>query len=245
VNVAFELAVQDPHGIAVAAGYGVDRVELCSALPLGGVTPSTGLLELALATPGMPPVHVLIRPRAGGFSYDAAEASVIVADVRRTVAVGAAGVVVGGLRDGRIDGPLLQRIVDAADGRSVTFHRAFDALPDPFAAIDELVSLGADRILTAAGADSVGDALPRLAELVGHAAGRLEVMAGSGVDAALVPRLVATGVPAIHGSAKGRVAESPGLALGSAAPARSAERETTDEQKVRRIVDALRAAGAR
>jgi copper homeostasis protein len=243
-HTSFELAVSDAHGIAVAAACRVDRVELCSALPLGGVTPSQGLVEAALGTPAMPPVHVLVRPRPGGFAYDDAEAAIIVRDVANLVAAGVAGVVVGGLRDGRVDAPLVRRVVAAAAGVSVTFHRAFDALPDPFEGIDALVALGVDRILTAAGAVTVGSALPRLGRLVAHAAGRLEVMAGGGVHAGLVKALVATGVPAVHGSAKRTVADPVGLVLGTASTGDEL-RETTDEDEVRRILAALHACGAR
>src|SRR5690242_13232134 len=107
--VAFELAVQDAHGVAVAARLAVDRIELCSALPLGGVTPSLGFVEAAVGTPGMPAVHVLVRPRPGGFDYDAAEVATIVADVRHAVRAGAAGVVVGGVRGGKVDAELTAR----------------------------------------------------------------------------------------------------------------------------------------
>src|ERR1700712_3660774 len=101
--VDFELAVQDVHGLTVAARLRVDRIELCSALPVGGLTPSLGLIETAVATPGMPPVHVLVRPRPGGFGYEPDEVALILRDARHALAAGAAGVVVGGVRSGRVD----------------------------------------------------------------------------------------------------------------------------------------------
>ncbi len=236
---AFELAVQDPHGVAVAARLGVDRVELCAALPLGGVTPSRALIELAAA--GGPPAHVLVRPRPGGFDYEPQEASLIVADVRHALAAGAAGVVVGGVRDGVVDDDLTGRVVDAAAGAPVTFHRAFDTLADPAAAVETLVKLGVRRILTAAGPTTVGDALPALAALVRTAAGRIEIMAGGGVRPALVGPLLRTGVDAVHASAKRVVAETSGVTLGSAAPVGGSGRETTDEREAARIFAELRA----
>src|SRR4051794_27832641 len=180
--VAFELAVQDVHGLAVAARLGVDRIELCSALPVGGVTPSLGLVGTAVAMPGMPPVHVLVRPRLGGFEHTPAETDLILRDVRLALSAGAAGVVVGGIRDGRVDTGLIRRVVDAANGSPVTFHRAFDSLPDPREAVATLADLGVRRILTSAGAAAVADALPALAELVVAADGRIEIMAGGGVQ---------------------------------------------------------------
>lgn len=235
--VAFELAVQDAHGLAVAARLGVDRVELCSALPLGGVTPSLALIEAA--APG-PPAHVLVRPRAGGFTYSPDEVALTIADVRHAVAAGAAGVVVGGLRSGVVNRDLVARVVDAAGGAAVTFHRAFDALADPLAALDTLAALGVARILTSGGPGTVADGLPGLAKLVEAAAGRIEIMAGGGVRPAMIEALVATGVDAIHASAKRAVADATGLSLGSAASG-VATRETTDEDEVARLLAALTA----
>jgi copper homeostasis protein len=234
---AFELAVQDPYGLTVAARLGVDRIELCAALPLGGVTPSQGLIEAAAAGP---PAHVLVRPRPGGFDYTPDEAGLIVADVRHALAAGAAGVVVGGVRDGQVDDDLIARVVDAAAGAPVTFHRAFDTLADPAQAVETLVKLGVHRILTAAGPGTVGDALPALAALVRTAAGRIEIMAGGGVRPELVGPLVRAGVDAVHASAKRVVADTAGVRLGSAAPVGESGRETTDEDEAVRILDALR-----
>ncbi|SDS31116.1 copper homeostasis protein CutC [Actinoplanes derwentensis] len=235
--IAFELAVQDDHGIDVAARLGVDRVELCSALPLGGVTPSLGLIEAAA---GAVPVHVLVRPRPGGFAYSAAEVVTTIRDVRHAIAAGAAGVVIGGLRDGRVDADLVERAVSAADGATVTFHRAFDMLADPVQAVEELIGLGVHRILTAGCPTVVADGLPGLRRLVDAAAGRLEIQAGGGVRPELIPALVATGVPAVHASAKVIVQDSGGLTLGSAAKGSETGRETTGEQIVLRIIEALR-----
>ncbi|MCO8269238.1 copper homeostasis protein CutC [Actinoplanes sp. TRM 88003] len=235
--VAFELAVQDAYGLAVAARLPVDRIELCSALPLGGVTPSLGFVEAAVGTPGMPPVHVLVRPRPGGFDYEPAEVATTLSDVRHVVRAGAAGVVVGAVRGGKIDGDFTARVVEAAGEADVTFHRAFDMVEDPYAGLDELVRLGVRRILTSAGGARVADALPALAGLVTAAAGRLEIMAGGGIHPGVVEKIVATGVPAVHASAKRVVRDAVGVSLGTAD---SAGRETTDEDEARRVIDVLR-----
>ncbi|MEU4690057.1 copper homeostasis protein CutC [Actinoplanes sp. NPDC023714] len=236
---AFELAVQDIHGLSVAARLPVDRIELCAALAVGGLTPSLGLVEAAAGTPGIPPVHVLVRPRPGGFDYDAEECDLIVRDVRHVLSAGAHGVVIGGVRGDRIDTDLLKRIIEEAGGADVTFHRAFDTLPDPASALDLLATSGVRRVLTSAGADAVGHALPALASLVRAAAGGIEIMAGGGVHPELVPDLVATGVAAIHASAKRTVADTVTVGLGTAAPAGAPTRETTDEAQVERILAAL------
>ncbi|MEV6846425.1 copper homeostasis protein CutC [Actinoplanes sp. NPDC051411] len=239
--VDFELAVQDPPGLTIAARLGVDRIELCSALPVGGVTPSLGLVETAVAMPGMPPVHVLVRPRLGGFDYSPDEVALILRDVRHVLAAGAAGVVIGGVRDGRVDQDLVRRVLDVAASCPVTFHRAFDTLSDPAGAIGTLAALGVRRILTSAGAASVADALPFLAELVAVAGDRIEIMAGGGVRPDDVEKIVRTGVPAIHASAKRTVPSAVGVTLGTAARAGESGFETTDEAAAARIIAALRA----
>ncbi|XVU21491.1 copper homeostasis protein CutC [Actinoplanes sp. CA-054009] len=241
--VAFELAVQDTHGLEVAARLGADRIELCSALALGGVTPSLALVEAAVATPGIPPVHVLVRPRPGGFTYDPAETATILQDVRHVLRAGATGVVIGGVRDATVDTDLVKRVLDAAGDAPVTFHRAFDTLPDPVTAVETLAALGVRRILTSAGATSVADALPALAALTTTAAGRIEIMAGGGVTLGLIPALLRTGVPAIHASAKRVVPDDLTVGLGTSSPAGAGGRETTDEVTAAAMLAAIRDAG--
>ncbi len=116
-TIALEIAVQDPAGARIAAEVGAARVELATALALGGLTPSPATLELALEAAGAngPEVHVLIRPRAGGFHYSADELAVAERDVRHAVAAGAAGVVIGALdAQGRLDHDAMARLRDAA-----------------------------------------------------------------------------------------------------------------------------------
>lgn len=234
---AFEMAVQDAAGIAVAAELGVDRIELCAALSLGGLTPSVGLIEAATAA-GIP-THVLVRPRGGDFEYDDAERAVIVDDVRWAHSLGAAGVVVGGLRDGGIDEELVDRVVAVAGGADVTFHRAFDNLSDLDAGLDRLAELGVTRVLTSGGAARAHEALDVLRRLVGRAGGGIEIMAGSGVRSDNVARIAATGVDAVHASAKRSVTGRPGVALGSAA-IDGGGYETVDPDEARRLFGILR-----
>lgn len=239
----FELVVQDAHGIAVARDAEADRIELCTALPLGGVTPSLALVEAAVAA-GVE-THVMVRPRAGGFAYDADEIALTVTDIRRAVAAGAHGVVIGVTRDGRVDADAVRAAIDAAGGAPVSFHRAFDTLDDQRAGLDELAALGVARVLTAAGGSRAADALDGLRALVAHAAGRIEVMAGGGVDPANAAAIAATGVDAVHASARTVVSDAVAVSLGTGAPAGEGGYETTDAATAIRIRDALRAvAGA-
>lgn len=199
-----EIAVQDVAGVRIATDVGAGRVELCAALgATGGLTPSVGLLEAAVAAAGEMGVHPLIRPRAGGFVYDADEVDTQVRDVRAAVRAGAAGVVVGALTPaGEVDRDAVARLVQAADGREVTFHRAFDVVPDVADAVEVLVALGVTRVLTSGGAPVAADGVERLAATVGAAAGRVQVMAGGGVRPDDVGVLAAAGVDAVHLSAK-------------------------------------------
>ena len=233
---ALELAVQDVAGVRVAVRLGVERVELCSALALGGLTPSLAVLEAAVAAAGAVGVHVLVRPRAGDFRYDADEVAVMVADVRRAVVAGADGVVVGALDgSGLPDLAVLDRLREAADGVQVTFHRAVDVSADPVTALDLVARSGVDRVLTSGGAARAVDGADRLRRMVGVAAGRLEVMAGAGVDAAAVPALLATGVDALHFSARRRVAAR-GIPLGQSEDGH----DVTDEGLAAAVVAAVR-----
>ncbi|MPV36843.1 copper homeostasis protein CutC [Georgenia subflava] len=205
-----EIAVQDVDGVRVAAAGGADRVELCQALAVGGLTPSVGLVEVA-TTVG-PDVHVLVRPRPGGFVYTATEVSVMVRDVEALVDAGASGVVVGALTldDGApaLDRHALKALVRAAEGRPVTVHRCVDVLLgaphrlEPADLVEQLLALGISRVLTSGGAPRALEGTPVLGALVGAAAGRLEIMAGGGVHPEHLAALAEAGVDAIHLSAR-------------------------------------------
>ena len=221
VNIALELAVQDPAGVRIAREVGAARVELTQALALGGLTPSPATLELAkeAAGEGGPEVHVLIRPRAGGFHYDTEEIAVAVRDVECAVAAGADGVVIGAVDgSGGLDLEAMARMRDAAGAAAVTLHRAIDVTTDPLAALEGAIALGLGRVLTSGGASSAIEGIDTLRALVVAAAGRIEVMAGSGVSAGNALALAGVGVDALHFSAKRTVtADTEGVRMGSAA----------------------------
>ncbi len=223
--LALEVAVQDAAGVRIAREIGARRVELTQALALGGLTPSPATLELAVEAAGTgagPEVHVLVRPRAGGFHYDADEIATAVRDVKWMLAHGAAGVVIGAqTAGGELDADALARLRDAArEARAdaqVTLHRAIDATPDPRAGLDVALALGLTRVLTSGGASAARDGLGVLRALVSAAEGRIEVMAGSGITAANAAEIAATGVDALHFSAKRTVAAAGSVRMGSAA----------------------------
>ncbi|MFD5215350.1 copper homeostasis protein CutC [Microbacterium sp. NPDC058345] len=246
--LAFELAVQDTAGIRIAREIGAARVELGQALALGGLTPSAATVEAALEAAGDtgPEVHVLVRPRAGGFHYDVDELDLTVRDIRHALGAGAHGVVIGCQRpDGALDRDALAMLVDAAGGASVTLHRAIDVTPDPVAALRVARELGMRRVLSSGGASSAVDGLDVLRALVAEADGAIEVMAGSGVNAANVGEIAATGVDAVHFSAKRTVVSdivgaSGSVRMGSAADGVGGH-EVTDADIARAVVSALAA----
>lgn len=243
MSIALELVVQSRAGVCVAREIGAARVELTQALALGGLTPSRATIELALEARGEagPEVHVLIRPRAGDFCYDADEFAVMERDVRDALAAGAHGVVIG-CQDatGSLDRDGLIRLRDAAAGAPVTVHRVIDTTPDPLAAVQMARELGMSRVLTSGGASRAADGLDVLRAAVREAAGEIEVMAGSGITAADVVTVAGTGVDAVHFSAKRTVTagNDSGVRLGSAGDGVGGH-EVTDLDVARSIVDAL------
>jgi copper homeostasis protein len=201
MGMLLEICVGDPASIAEAAAGGADRLELCSAFELGGLTPSAALIDRAMAT-GLP-VHALIRPRAGGFVLENGETDLVVADIRQALSRGAAGVVVGALLpDGRLDRDAMARFRDAAGDAVIVLHRAIDLSPDPIAAVEKACALGYDKVLSSGGAASAPEGAAMLARMVEAARGRLSIVAGAGVRPDNIAALVAaTGVREVHGSA--------------------------------------------
>ncbi|GAA1790830.1 copper homeostasis protein CutC [Agromyces lapidis] len=204
-----EIAVQDAAGTRIALEQGAARIELCQALGLGGLTPSAGLVEAAVESArdfgatGF--VHVLVRPRGGGFVYDADEQETILREIRAAVAAGADGVVVGALTErGELDLDAIARFAEAAGVADVTVHRAVDASVDPLGSVAALAGHGVRRVLTSGGAPDCRAGLGVLVEMAAAVSGRLEIMAGGGVQLADIPALAAAGVDAVHLSARGR-----------------------------------------
>ena len=187
---------------AAQAG-GAQRVELCSGLDEGGLTPSPGLIRAVRKIDNLK-MHVLIRPRGGDFLYSDEEKQIIIDDIHFCVDEGVDGVVVGALlADGSIDLPFLESCMEAAREVAVTFHRAFDLCSNPFEALDAIAQRGCSRILTSGLASSAEQGIDMLAALVKHAEERLTIMPGCGVNpqnAAKILRL--SGAKEIHASAR-------------------------------------------
>ncbi len=200
-----EIAVQDVAGARTALRGGADRIELCSALHVGGLTPSAGLVEAVLeATGGQGSfVHALVRSRPGGYVYDADEVDTMRRDIRALKTAGAHGVVVGALTaGGGIDLDALARWAEAADGMPLTFHRALDACRDPFGQLLRLAGTGVGRVLTSGGGARAVEGLDLLGSMVHGAPEGMEVMAGGGVRVEDIRTLAGAGVDAVHLSAR-------------------------------------------
>ena len=213
MSTVVEVAVTDVDGVRVARAAGAHRVELCVALEVGGLTPSLGLVERAVEAAGPLGVHVLLRPRPGDFVHDEDDLAIVLRDAGVVLGAGAAGIVVGPLRpDGRLDLDALRRLRDVAAGAELTVHRGFDVDPDVESGVEDLLAVGADRVLTSGGAASAHDGTARIARAVVAATGRLAVMAGGGVRPERVPDLVAaTGVGDVHLSARSLLAADEGF----------------------------------
>lgn len=212
MGLTLEVCVDTAEGLAQAVAGGADRIELCAALAVGGLTPSAGLIGLA-ARCGVP-VVAMIRPRAGDFVWSVAEVAMMEAEIAAVRAAGLAGVVLGASRaDGRLDVPVLRRLVAVAPGMELVLHRAIDLTPDMGEALEEAVDLGFHRILTSGGETTAEAGAARIATLVVQAAGRITVMPGSGVNPGNAAMLKGLGITEIHAScsaataASGRVVE--------------------------------------
>lgn len=200
---------------------GAARIELCAGLDMGGLTPSAGLIRAVRAQLRIP-VHVLIRPREGDFCYSDAEMAIMLDDIQFCREAGVDGVVIGALdAEDRLHVGQLQAMQQAAGPLFVTCHRAFDFTPDPFEALDTLIDMGFGRVLTSGQAPTAPEGQALLERLVDHAAGRITVMPGAGINADNIRAIAtATGATEFHLSAKKKVMRNaamssriPGLAL--------------------------------
>ncbi len=190
-----EICVDSVEGVKAARDAGAARVELCASLIEGGITPSRGMIRQARAVSGIR-LHVIIRPRGGDFLFSPDEFAVMAADIETAKSEGADGVVIGQLiADGHIDVPRTRELIAIARPMAITFHRAFDMTPDPFAALETLVELGVDRVLTSGQEASVLEGLPLITELVKRAGDRIIVMPGGGITPRNVERIVSAATP--------------------------------------------------
>ncbi len=238
--ITVEICVGDLESAIAAEAGGADRVELCDNLDVGGTTPSLGTIAEACRSLRIP-VHVLIRPRAGGFVYSDRELSAMQRDVETARDLGAAGVVIGVLdRLGRVDRDRNAVLVEAARPISITFHKAIDQTLDPIEAIEDLIAIGVDRVLSSGRQPSALEGVGMLSRMVELAEGRLRVMAGGRLTIEHLSAIIReSGVREVHlGSAVSRMvdANDPGYSPHDDGPLW----RRTDPGLVRRVVEVIR-----
>ena len=239
-----EICAGSVESTIAARDGGAARVELCAALEVGGVTPSAGTIAQARKVNGIA-LNVLIRPRGGDFLYNANEVACMEQDIRTCKELGVDGVVIGALTaDGNIDTATCRKLIAAADGMSVTFHRAFDMCCNPQKALEDIISMGCNRVLTSGQAATAEAGMPLLKGLVEQAAGRIIIMPGCGVNKQNATRIIAgTNCIEIHASARKSVGSNmvfrhAGVSMGSPDSDEYARMETSKEE-VKAIVGSI------
>lgn len=205
--MTFEICAVNIQSALAASNAGAHRIELCSALDAGGLTPSPGLIRAAIRQLSIP-VNVLIRPREGHFCYTQAELDIMLDDIRFCCESGANGVVVGALTaDNQLDIPKMQAMKEAAGSMEVACHRAFDFTADPATALEQLIALGFRRVLSSGQAASAYEGRFLLKKLVEKAAGRIGVMPGAGISAKNIRAIAeTTGAREFHFTGKKKMA---------------------------------------
>ena len=243
-KVLIEVCANSIESALAAQAGGAARVELCSALIEGGLTPSAAAIELARERLHIK-LHILIRPRGGDFCYESTEFAVMKRDISFCKRAGADGVVSGILQpDGSVDMARMRELIEVARPMSVTFHRAFDMAADPFRALDDVLALGVERLLTSGQRGSVIEGCGLIAELVRRAGDRMIVMPGAGINEGNIRELItATGAREFHLSGQKKIASrmtyrNPHVFMGVPGLPEY-EIGVTDAEKIRRVVEAV------
>lgn len=221
------------------------RVELCAGIPEGGTTPSYGDILMARKSIGIK-LHVIIRPRGGDFLYSPLEQEIMLHDIRIAKELGADGVVFGCLTaDGKVDMDVMRKMMQAAEGMNVTFHRAFDMCSNPQEALEQIIELGCSRILTSGQEATAEQGIPLLKELVKQADGRIIIMPGCGVNPGNIRKICeATGATEFHFSGRsqkesGMTFRNPNVSMGGTVKIEEYLNDVTDPAKISAAIRAL------
>jgi len=243
--ITLEVCANSVNSALAAQTGGAARVELCNNLLEGGTTPSYGQITVARQLLHIQ-LYILIRPRGGDFLYNDTEMDIMEADIDFCIQSGCDGVVIGILKpDGSVDNDRCRRLINKATqaGLGVTFHRAFDMAADQYQALEDIIELGCERILTSGGKTTAIEGASTIAHLVEKAAGRISLMPGSGVEEANVGYLVRfTGVSEVHSSARTSIASkmkyyNTHILMGSAAGVPEYKIDETDTNRVKKIIE--------
>ena len=248
----FEICANSVESCVEAQRGGADRVELCAGMPEGGTTPSYGDIVMARKLLDTTKLHVIIRPRGGDFLYSDLEKEIMLEDVRMARRLGVDGVVFGALTaEGDVDMEFMRQLMEEAEGMSVTFHRAFDVCRDPREALEQIIELGCERILTSGQMPKAEEGVELVRELVERAGERIIIMPGCGVNASNIAYIAeATGAREFHFSARSKrdsdmIFRRSRVSMGGAVVIDEYSRDVTDVEIVRETIDRLQIADSR
>lgn len=241
----FEVCANSVESCLAAQAGGADRVELCAGIPEGGTTPSYGEISMAREVLSSTRLHIIIRPRGGDFLYSPLEVKTMLKDIEMAQRLRADGVVFGCLTaDGEIDIAVMQELMKASQGLSVTFHRAFDVCRTPEKALEEIIALGCNRILTSGQQATAEQGIPLLKKLQEQADERITLLAGCGVNERNIARIAhETGIHEFHFSAResvksGMEYKNESVSMGGTVHIDEYERNVTT---ARRVMDTIQA----
>lgn len=247
MDYLFEVCANSVESCLAAQKGGANRVELCAGIPEGGTTPPYGDIALARELLTSTRLHVIIRPRSGDFLYSPLEQRIMLKDIEMARQLGADGVVFGCLTaDGEVDRTLMKQLMKASEGMSVTFHRAFDVCRDPKKALEEIISLGCNRILTSGQQPTAEKGISLLKELEEQAAGRIILLAGCGVNENNIRQIAQeTGIHEFHFSARetlasGMLYHNESVSMGGTVHIDEYSRLITTEKRVKETIAQLR-----
>lgn len=228
-----ELCTDCVEGAKIADKYGFKRIELCSALSEGGLTPSIGLIKACAEAAGRVEVHAMIRTRGGSFSCSDEELKVMMEDIRQAARAGAKGVVFGILdAHGRISQKNLELVeIAKSSGLQATFHRAFDGVENPMGALQVIVDMGFNRLLSSGLQEKAIEGILMIQAMQERFGNKVEIMAGSGVNSDNAARLAQTGIDNLHFTARKKESEDFVEGMGI--------KMSTDEQKIRDVLKVL------
>lgn len=241
-----EICANSVESAVKAQQAGAYRVELCAGIPEGGTTPSFGEIRMARQLLHQTKLHVIIRPRGGDFLYSPIEQEIMLHDIKVARQLGADGVVFGCLTaEGDVDVPLMKKLMNGVGEMSVTFHRAFDMCSNPKEALEQIIDLGIDRILTSGQEETAELGIPLLKDLVELANDRIIIMPGCGVNASNIRKIAEeTGTSEFHFSGRsavdsGMIYRNSKVSMGGTVKIEEYVRELTDPDKVKAALNEL------
>lgn len=246
-NFQFEVCTNSVESCIAAQSGRANRVELCAGIPEGGTTPSYGEIAMAREVLTSTRLHVIIRPRGGDFLYSPIEVRTMLKDIEIAHHLGADGVVFGCLTaNGEVNIPAMQQLMDASAGLSVTFHRAFDVCRDAEKALEQIIELGCNRILTSGQQPNAEVGISLLKKLHEQAAERIILLAGCGVNEKNIHSIASqTGISEFHFSARESIKSdmqyrNESVSMGGTVQINEYERNVTTAERVRKTIEAIR-----